>query len=435
MASKFEAIYYDENRIPKTVGGISSVSNGKQENGKTTETMLPNEAPIQSSTADGQVGNSEKRVKPGLPDLPSETKPTEQQTQTPATQTPTVAQSYIYDASSDKAYMEAIAALQKARENMPTYTPSYDAQLDDLYHEIVGREDFKYDINSDALYQQYAEQYQNLGKMAMQDTMGKAAAMTGGYGNSYAATAGNQAYQAYLSELNSVVPELYGMAYDRYAAEGEEMLNQYGMLRDMADDEYSKYLAELDNYWKEVSYLDEKANEEYERGRDNFYIAKDYEAAEAERKAEQEAYYQQLLSNIGKNPDGNDVETDANPNTYFESIRDTAANIENEGELDDYLTQQYEQGRITEDEIIQIYEEYDLSHPDAQKPIAEREYTMTDDGGVNWFWGIDRNAKVTDHYGNEYTMKELYDELKKAMTNKEAREYVKALQKELGITK
>ena len=346
--------------------------------------------------------------------------------------------SYMYDASTDKAYTEALAALQAARANMPTYKNSYDADIEAIYNEIVGREDFRYDINEDALYHQYADQYQHLGELAMMDTVGQASAMTGGYGNSYAVTAGNQAFQQYLAQLNAVVPELYGMAYDRYTAEGEEMLNQYGLLRDRADDEYNKYLAELDQYWQNVSYLGGEADKAYDRGRENFYAAQELAAAEAEREAEFNAYYQQLLAN--SKSEGTDVDSsrDNDPteeNGYFGSIRDTAANIENEGELDDYLTKQYEAGRLTEEEVAEIYEQYDLNHPDAQKPVADREYTMTDDGGVNWLWGIDRNAKVKDHYGNEFTMAELYDELKKTMTNKEAKEYVKALQKELGITK
>ena len=71
-------------------------------------------------------------------------------------------------------------------------------------------------MNSDALYQQYRDLYTQQGQMAMMDTMGQAAAMTGGYGNSYAQTAGQQMYNQYLGKLNEVVPELYQQAYNRY---------------------------------------------------------------------------------------------------------------------------------------------------------------------------------------------------------------------------
>ena len=106
----------------------------------------------------------------------------------------------------------------KVIENIKNYGDfnyTHQQNLDDIMNKILNREDFSYDLNGDALYQQYKDKYIKQGKMAMQDTMGQAAAMTGGYGNSYAATAGNQAYQASLENLNDIVPELYQMAHDR----------------------------------------------------------------------------------------------------------------------------------------------------------------------------------------------------------------------------
>ena len=107
--------------------------------------------------------------------------------------------------------------------------------------QILNREKFSYDMNSDALYQQYKDKYIQQGKMAMADTMGQAAAMTGGYGNSYAAAVGNQAYQSSLQQLNDVIPELYQMAYDRYNQEGQDLYNQYGMLSNERTTEYGMW--------------------------------------------------------------------------------------------------------------------------------------------------------------------------------------------------
>ena len=177
---------------------------------------------------------------------------------------------YSYDASTDDAYQQALAALQQAQKTLPTYAGTYDQQLNDLYNQIVNREKFSYDLNSDALYQQYAQQYQTRGKLAMMDTMGQAAAMTGGYGNSYASAAGNQAYQGYLQQLNDVVPELYGMALDQYNQEGQDLLNQYAMLGDMADTEYGRYQDSLDRYWQHVSYLADQADSAYNKGYTNW---------------------------------------------------------------------------------------------------------------------------------------------------------------------
>lgn len=180
---------------------------------------------------------------------------------------------YAYDSSSNAAYQQALATLQEAQNTVPTYAGSYDQQLQDIYDQIVNREKFSYDLNSDALYQQYADQYTRQGKLAMMDTMGQAAALTGGYGNSYAQTVGQQTYQNYLQQLNEVVPELYGMALDQYNNEGDRLYQQYSMIGDMANDEYSKYQDALNNYWQNISYLKGEADDAYDRGYNEWYSA------------------------------------------------------------------------------------------------------------------------------------------------------------------
>ena len=151
--------------------------------------------------------------------------------------------------------MQASAALDAVLAAQPgAYQSRWQSQIDDIIGRILNREEFSYDVNEDALYKQYAEQYQRGGKMAMQDTMGQAAAMTGGYGSSYASTAGNQAYQAYLSQLNEVVPELYGMALDKYNREGEEMYNQYGLLSNQEQQDYGRYQDDYNKWAAERDY-------------------------------------------------------------------------------------------------------------------------------------------------------------------------------------
>lgn len=180
---------------------------------------------------------------------------------------------YQYDSASNDAYMQALAALQAAQKEVPTYAGTYDSQLQDLYNQIVNRPKFKYDLNSDVLYQQYRDQYAMQGQLAMKDTMGQAAALTGGYGNTYAQAAGQQAYDAYLQQLNDVVPELYGMAMDQYNMEGDQMVQQYGMLGDMADTEYGRYQDSLNQYWQNIGLLKDQADDAYNQGYENWYNA------------------------------------------------------------------------------------------------------------------------------------------------------------------
>lgn len=142
-------------------------------------------------------------------------------------------------------------AAEQALANFGEYNFNYgrQADYDKAIDAITNRKKFSYDLNGDALYQQYKDNYINQGKMAMMDTMGQAAAMTGGYGNSYAATVGNQAYQASLQNLNNVIPELYQLALESYKTEGDRLnnnLNVLGSDRQMEETSYNnKYNANL----------------------------------------------------------------------------------------------------------------------------------------------------------------------------------------------
>ena len=98
---------------------------------------------------------------------------------------------------------------------------------DEALQAYLNREDFQYNLNGDALYRQYKDRYTQLGKAAMQDTMGQAAALTGGYGSSYAQSVGQQAYNSYMQQLGDVVPELYQLAYDRYRDKGDRLYKTY----------------------------------------------------------------------------------------------------------------------------------------------------------------------------------------------------------------
>jgi hypothetical protein len=91
--------------------------------------------------------------------------------------------------------------------------------------------------------------------MAMGDAIGQASAMTGGYGNSYAQSVGQQAYQAQLDNLNDIVPELWQMAYDKYNQEGQDLYNQYSMLGDRENMDYGRYRDTVSDWLAVRDYL------------------------------------------------------------------------------------------------------------------------------------------------------------------------------------
>lgn len=151
---------------------------------------------------------------------------------------------------------QASDAVQKAEDllnqqiaNKPgEYQSQWEQQLKDTLDKIMNRPDFSYDPNGDALYQQYKDQYTSQGKMAMIDTMGQAQAMTGGYGNSYAQSVGQQAYQGYLQEMNGMIPELYQLAMNKYQMDIDALNNQYALLQQQENMDYGRY-QDLYNAW------------------------------------------------------------------------------------------------------------------------------------------------------------------------------------------
>lgn len=154
-------------------------------------------------------------------------------------------------------YTESQNALKKA-QNYGPYTSKYQETLDSLLNKINNQKDFKYDLNGDMLYNQYKDQYQLLGQNAMMDTMGQAAALTGGYGSSYASTAGNQAYQSYLQQLNDKIPDLYNAALNKHNSDLDNLYNKFSVTKQADESDYQRY---NDDYNKLLDAYNMWANE------------------------------------------------------------------------------------------------------------------------------------------------------------------------------
>ena len=166
-----------------------------------------------------------------------------------------------------KLALEQLAAQEAAKP--ADYVSPYASQIEEIIGNLLGRQPFKYDMNSDPTYQQYKDAYMKNGQQAMMNTMGQAAGLTGGYGNTYAQTAGQQAYNAELGNLNDVVPELYQLAYGKYTDEGDQMTQNLGVLQGMDESEYGRYRDSVDDWQSDLNYLYNKSNnmseDEYNR--------------------------------------------------------------------------------------------------------------------------------------------------------------------------
>ena len=342
------------------------------------------------------------------------------------------------------------------------YTWANQNMLNDYMSKYQNRDPFSYDFNTDAMYQQYKDKYIKQGKMAMQDTMGQAAAMTGGYGSSYASTAGNQAYQASLENLNDIIPQLYQMAYDRYNQEGQDMLNNisllqgerafdYGVWGDKANmlaGDRSYYSSEYDNAWNR-DYGVWNDNRTFDRGvweSDRTLAHGEHQASEGVRYDE----YRNAIADEQWRQEFEESQRQFNESMAFSreqyedsknassgngsgggrdlsGIRAKCATFTNNTDLAQYLSGL---GLDQETEDM-LYAEY--MTPD-KLGIDKRTWTVTSKGGFNWFGGVNGNAKMKDNYGNEYSMDELVDELVLAGWDKaKAKQWVIDLQNSKGL--
>lgn len=163
---------------------------------------------------------------------------------------------------------KAVTAAQnqlKATENAKpaAYNSKYGTQITDLANAIANRKGFKYDFTKDALYQNYKDQYTRQAQIGMQNATAQAAALSGGYGNSYATTAGNLAYQENMAALNNVIPSLYEAAYNRYNMDLENQRADLSMYQGLEDTDYARYRDKVGDWQSDRDYYAGRADAAY----------------------------------------------------------------------------------------------------------------------------------------------------------------------------
>lgn len=162
--------------------------------------------------------------------------------------------------------LDAEQAVRDQQARRPgDYASRWDTQLQDALGAVRDRPDFQYDFNSDPLYQMYRQQYTRLGEQAAANAAAESAALTGGFGNSYAASAAAQANQNYLNQLNGILPDLYDRAAARYDAEGDELWRLYNAYQDRDETDYDRYRDQYGDWEWYLDYLTGRADTEYDR--------------------------------------------------------------------------------------------------------------------------------------------------------------------------
>ena len=291
---------------------------------------------------------------------------------------------------------QAYDLLQQHLQSKPgEYTNQWKEQTDDIISQILNREDFSYDINGDALYQQYKDQYTALGKLAMQDTMGQAAAMTGGYGSSYASSAGNQAYQQYLSKLNEVVPELYGMARDQYNQEGQELYNQYGLITDQENQDYGRYMDSYNQWASELDYYQGAYTDER-----NF----DYNKYNNDRNFAYGQYSDD--KSYAYNEHRNAIEDQQWQKQFDESVRQHNESLaESQRQFNEQIAfqkQQYEEAKAAGDGQAALEHVSSMSSKELVEAMQDYNYNEDDNGLAAFLDDCVASGRLTDEQADSY---------------------------------
>lgn len=134
----------------------------------------------------------------------------------------------------------------------PTYQSQYSDLINAKLDEILNREAFSYDLDSDPLYQQYKKQYIREGNRSMNDTLASMATDAGGM-NSWAVTAAQQASDYHMSQLNDRIPELYQLAYGMYLDDLNIDQENLGILQQMDNTDYGRYRDSVSDWYTDYN--------------------------------------------------------------------------------------------------------------------------------------------------------------------------------------
>lgn len=159
--------------------------------------------------------------------------------------------------------------LQDVEDNKPgPFQSKYTDMINNVLQGILNNKEFSYtgkDLMNDDLYKMYSDMYTQNARKSMQDAMGNAQAMTGGYGSTYSQAAGQQAYDNQMSQMNAVALELADRAYDRYLNQQQDRYNQMGVLTGLDNTDYGRYRDTVGDWKDDRNYYANRYDSEYAR--------------------------------------------------------------------------------------------------------------------------------------------------------------------------
>lgn len=134
-----------------------------------------------------------------------------------------------------------------------SYSSPYQSQISSLTGQLSDR-NFSYDYTQDPVYQQYRRSYEQKAQRAGENAQANAAVLGGGYGSSWAATAGANAYDYQMSGLDEVINRLYSQALSEYNDETDTMRSNLNSLLSAESNAQNAYQNQLSNWYDQLNY-------------------------------------------------------------------------------------------------------------------------------------------------------------------------------------
>ena len=158
--------------------------------------------------------------------------------------------------------------------NQKEWENPYSDEQKAAFDAVVNREAFSYDPNQDVAWQNARKQYLREADRATQDTMGQAAALTGGMPSTAAMAAAQQAGDYYRGQLNDRMADYQNMAYDRYLNDANLNFGTLDAINNMSESDYQKYWDNVGLGFDQLSAINsmsQQARSEYDTDRNFAY--------------------------------------------------------------------------------------------------------------------------------------------------------------------
>ena len=143
------------------------------------------------------------------------------------------------------AYQDFLPGKYDNAPAVPAFEKGSNADKADRTLKRANAMNFHYNAQQDPLYKQIKNNYQKSVGDVIENTMGSYAGMTGGMPSSYAVSAAATAGNQHMQKADDMIPELYQLAYGKYADDKADLYKQYGIYQDLEDKAYARGYNEM----------------------------------------------------------------------------------------------------------------------------------------------------------------------------------------------